>query len=54
MAFELETSMYGKFAKDMEKVGLGVDVEGDCLAPECQPELSRRNSVCDILKQLIA
>lgn len=38
MAFELETSMYGKFAKDMEKVGLGVDVDGDCLAPDCQPK----------------
>lgn len=38
MAFEPEISMYGKFSEGMSDAGLGVDVEGDCLAPDCQPK----------------
>ncbi len=38
MHFEPEISMYGKFSAEMDDAGLGLNVDGDCLAPDCQPK----------------
>ncbi|MCX6734703.1 MAG: hypothetical protein NTZ25_02210 [Candidatus Peregrinibacteria bacterium] len=36
MPLEPEISMYGKFSEEMDGAGLGLNVEGDCLALDCQ------------------
>lgn len=36
MPLEPEISMYGKFSEEMNGAGLGLNVEGDCVALDCQ------------------